>query len=95
MECQKLKLIDNQELNRFEIQFNDSSIDINYEKTRNHIRLIHTDSSCKIVKPEIRDKLILYVLEYIKAQQLLLIPSCPYVALFIMKNPEWKKQVFE
>lgn len=93
MERQNLKLIDNQEMSRFEMQFDYSLAHISYEKTKNSINLIRTNLCAEIEHPNTRDQIILAVLEYIKIQELMLIPSCPYVALYIMKHEEWGKHV--
>lgn len=93
MEYQNPPLIDNIELKRFEMQFDNILIHISYKKTKNTIELFHSDSCNEINNSEQKDKLILSVLDHIKIHEQKLIPSCPYVALYIMKNAEWRDYV--
>ncbi|MCK0114564.1 MULTISPECIES: GNAT family N-acetyltransferase [Gelidibacter] len=93
MEYQNPQLIDNIELKRFEMQFDNNLIHISYKKTKNTIELFHSESCNETIGSEQKDKLISSVLNHIKIHELKLIPSCPYVALYIMKNVEWKEYV--
>lgn len=93
MEYQNPPLIENTELKRFEMQFDNNLIHISYKKSKNTIELFHSDFCNEIIDSEQRDKLISSVLDHIKIHKLKLIPSCPYVALYIMKNAEWREYV--
>ncbi|MBA6153132.1 GNAT family N-acetyltransferase [Gelidibacter maritimus] len=95
MEYQNPPLIDNTELQRFEMQFDNILIYLSYRKSKNTIELFHSDSCNGTDIPELKDKLISSVLNLIKTHGLKLIPSCPYVALYIMNNAEWRAFVIE
>lgn len=93
MEYPNLPLIDNIELKRFEMRFNNNLIHISYRKRKKTIELFHSDSCNGIICSQQKNKLISSVLNHIKIHKLKLIPSCPYVALYIMNNAEWREYV--
>lgn len=95
MAYQNPPLIDNIELKRFEMQFDNILIHISYRKAKDTIELFHSDSCNGTDIPELKDKLISSVLDHIKTHGLKLIPSCPYVALYIMNNAAWRAFVIE
>lgn len=70
-------------------------IHISYKKTKNTIELFHCVSCNGIDSLELKERLIALVLQHVKNQGLKLIPSCPYVALYIMKNAEWRAYAIE
>lgn len=89
------ELIDNKNLGRFEMIHNSNLLHISYNKYKNTIELFHCESCNEIDGPESKEKLISLVLDYVKKQKLKLIPKCPFVALYIMKNADWMEYVIE
>lgn len=66
---------------------------LHYEREGDVLNFHHT-----FVPPELRgkgmaEKIVAQGFEYAKANHLKVIPSCPYVARLVMKNPDWKKLV--
>lgn len=50
----------------------------------------HTYTSPAAQGKGIAGKMVTKGLEWARAEQLIVIPTCSYVAAFIQKNPEWK-----
>ena len=66
---------------------------LHYEREGNTLNFHHT-----FVPPELRgkglaEKVVVAGFEYAEKNQFKVIPSCPYVARLVMKNPEWKRLV--
>jgi predicted GNAT family acetyltransferase len=66
---------------------------LHYEREGNILNFHHT-----FVPPDLRGKgmaerIVAAGFEYVENNNLKVIPSCPYVARFVMKNSEWKKLV--
>ena len=64
---------------------------LHYERENDTLNFHHT-----FVPPELRgkgmaEKIVAQGFEYAKTNRLKVIPSCPYVARLVMKNPDWKK----
>jgi len=64
---------------------------LHYEREGDTLNFHHT-----FVPPELRgkgmaEKIVAQGFEYAQANHLKVIPSCPYVARLVMKNPDWKK----
>ena len=93
MDGEKLELTDNQKLKRFEMLYDGITEYMYYKRKSDSITLLRSEARSNNNRPNVNNKLILSVLEYIKAQDLMLIPTCPYVALYIMKNPKWNHLV--
>ena len=66
---------------------------LHYEREGDILNFHHT-----FVPPALRGKglaeqVVLAGFEYVKANRLKVIPSCPYVARWVMKNSEWKEWI--
>ncbi|MCF6243247.1 MAG: N-acetyltransferase, partial [Bacteroidales bacterium] len=62
---------------------------------QNNIYLTHTEVPLQLRGKGIGTALVKLVLENIKQKDLTLIPLCPFVALYIKRNPEWKSLVLK
>ena len=66
---------------------------LHYEQEGAALNFHHT-----FVPPELRGKglgeqIVKAGFDYVERNKLKVIPSCPYVARLVMKNPDWKKLV--
>ncbi len=66
---------------------------LHYEREGDKLNFHHT-----FVPPELRgqglaEQIVIAGFQYADQNKLRVIPSCPYVARFVMKNPEWKRLV--
>ena len=89
------KLNDNQERRRYEWQEGDHTAFIDYIKTKDKIYLTHTEVPEALSGKGIGTRMVRAALEDVDRQQLTLIPLCPFVALFLKRNPEWKRLVLK
>ena len=77
----------------FYIETQEGKVLLHYEREGDVLNFHHT-----FVPPELRGKglaeqVVKAGFEYIEQNRLKVIPSCPYVARLVVKNPDWKKFV--
>lgn len=82
------ELINDENRNRFELQVGSHTAFIEYKLDGDVISLIHTEVPAALGGKGVGKKLVALVLEYIKQQNLKLIPLCPFVAAYLKRNPE-------
>lgn len=75
----------------FYIETSEGRALLHYERENDTLNFHHT-----FVPPELRgkgmaEKIVTEGFKYAETNRLKVIPSCPYVARLVMKNPEWKK----
>ena len=75
----------------FYIETQEGKALLHYERENDTLNFHHT-----FVPPELRGKgmaeeIVAQGFEYAQTNHLKVIPSCPYVARLVMKNPDWKK----
>lgn len=88
-------LVDNREQKRYEFQIGEESPRVEYIRAADKIYLTHTEVPPSLAGNGIGSELIGAVLEDIERQGLTLIPLCPFVALYLKRNPEWKRLVLK
>lgn len=93
MKTEMPELINNEAKKRYEIHFEDSVAFIEYIKTKENIYLTHTEVPKKLEGKGIGSAMVLATLKDVKDKGLILIPLCPFVALYIKRHPEWKELV--
>lgn len=91
----ELNINDNPERKRFEATVEDQIAFIEYIRTRDKIYLTHTEVPQELSGKGIGKALVKGVLEEVKRLDLELVPLCPFVALYIKRNPEWKSLVMK
>lgn len=77
----------------FYIETQEGKALLHYEREGNVLNFHHT-----FVPPELRgkglaEKVVAAGFEYAEQNKLKVIPTCPYVARLVMKNPEWKRLI--
>jgi hypothetical protein len=88
-----IPLVKNEEKKRFEIEVNGHFAFINYGERGEHIALVHTEADAALKGSGAAQAVVEKTLEYIEANNQLLLPFCPYVFAYIQKHPEWKRIV--
>ncbi|MCF6297554.1 MAG: N-acetyltransferase [Flavobacteriaceae bacterium] len=88
-------LIDNIEKKQYEFHIEEHIPRIEYIKAQNNIYLTHTEVQQKLTGKGVGTALVKQVLQDIKEKNLTLIPLCPFVAMYIKRNPEWKELVLK
>ena len=89
------KLTDNRENRRFEFEIGGQKPRIEYIRAGDKIYLTHTEVPASLAGKGIGSALIGAALEAIDREGLTLIPLCPFVALYLQRNPEWKRLVMK
>ena len=89
------ELIDNVDSKRYEFQIGEYRPRLEYIKAANKIFLTHTEVPKDLAGKGIGSALIKAVLEEVEKLGLTLVPLCPFVALYIQRNPEWRKLVMK
>lgn len=88
-----LKVTDNASAKQYEAHIEGAIARIEYIRAKNRIYLTHTEVPSSLEGKGIGSTLVLKVLEDIERQDLILVPMCPFVALYLKRHPEWKKLV--
>ena len=89
------QLIENEAAKQYEFHVDRFIPKIEYIKVKGKIFLTHTEVPVELEGKGIGSALVKQVLEEIEKLDLILIPMCPFVAVYIKRNPEWKKLVLK
>ena len=89
------ELVNNTDKKRYEFQVGTEVAVIEYILAKGKIFLTHTEVPRSLEGKGIGSALVKAVLKDIEKKELTLIPLCPFVAMFIKRNPEWKKLVLK
>jgi predicted GNAT family acetyltransferase len=63
---------------------------ITYHRSPGRIMFLHTEVPPPLEGQGLAAKLVRVALEFARAQQLQVVPICPYVSSFMRKNPEYQ-----
>ena len=86
----------NTEKNRFELDVEGATAVIEFRKIEpNILDLIHTEVPEALSGKGIASKLVLGALNYIRSNNLKLIPSCSFVQSYMNKHQEWNDLLLE
>jgi predicted GNAT family acetyltransferase len=88
-------LIDNAEKRRYEFHMGTEVPRLEYIRAADKIYLTHTEVPPGLLGKGIGSALIGSALEDIERQELTLVPLCPFVALYLKRNPGWKRLVLK
>lgn len=89
------ELIDNADKRQYEFHVGTEIPRLEYIRAKDKIYLTHTEVPQSLSGKGIGSALIGAALEDIRRQDLTLIPLCPFVALYLKRNPEWKQLVLK
>ena len=92
---QTYELHDVPEKKRYEFRMGEHPPHIEYIRAQDKIYLTHTEVPDALAGKGIGSRLVRSVLEDIERQGLTLVPLCPFVALYLKRNPEWKRLVLK
>lgn len=84
-----VSVTDNKAENRYEIKIDDEVAILVYSKHGHTITLIHTEVPPSLGGRGLANKLAQFALEDARAQQLEVIPSCPFVAAYVRRHPNY------
>ncbi|MBO6515783.1 MAG: N-acetyltransferase [Bacteroidia bacterium] len=86
-----LRIKDNTEHSQYEVVVENHLSKIEYIIAQNKIYLTHTEVPAELGGKGVGKSLVNEVLQDIEKRGLTLVPLCPFVAVYIKKNPEWKR----
>ena len=82
----------NEEKKRFELQDGDITAFVDYIlNTKGTIYLTHTEVPKEAEGQGYAKEMLENVFEEIEKRELELVPICPFVKVYLQRNPEWKK----
>lgn len=83
---------DNKERKRFELQVGEITAFVDYIiNKKGEIYLTHTEVPEKAEGRGLAKELLENVFEEIENRDLKLVPICPFVKVYLHRNPEWKR----
>src|SRR4051812_37856627 len=74
---------------QFEVAGSEGRATLSYREHGDHITLIHTEVARELEGKGYGGLLARSALDYARANNLRVIPSCPFVTQFIMRHPEY------
>ena len=80
----------NPQASRFEVKVGDYLAVLEYFYTGRSIIFTHTGVPTEIAGQGIATKMSKVALDYARSQNLLVVPSCPFVASYIRRHPEYE-----
>ena len=80
---------------RFEIAVDGRTASLEYHRGRDFLSLVHTEVPAEMEGRGIGGKLAQAALEFARDANLKVIPSCPFVASYIRRHPEYLELVVE
>lgn len=88
-----LELVDNNTAHRFEMYVGPELAQIVYRRTGDVVNLLHTEVTPALEGKGAATAIIEKTLAYLEQNKLQLIPSCPLVAAYVKRHPEWERIV--
>ena len=89
------QLVDNRAAKQYEFHISGKIAKIEYIRAQNRIFLAHTEVPKGLEGMGVGKNIVKQVLEDVEKHNLILIPLCPFVAMYIKRNPIWKKLVLK
>lgn len=86
-----IPLINNELSRQFELVIDQVKAKIEYDLQKDRIFLLHTEVPQALAGRGVGNAIVEKALQYIDANNLKLVPLCPFVAAFLKKHPEWKR----
>ena len=90
---ENIEVKNNEEKQQFAADFNGKKAFINYKKQDGILNLTHTEVPPEFEGKGVGTRLVKQTLEQIKAEGTKIIPSCPFIANYIDRNPEYKSLI--
>jgi len=79
----------NDSAHRFEAVFGKQIAKIDYAQSNGRLNLLHTEVPKQYQGRGIGSDLVKAALEYARAEKLQVIPTCPFVVIYINRHPEY------
>jgi uncharacterized protein len=85
----------NEASHRFEITLDGRTAFLEYHRGRDFLSLVHTEVPAELEGHGIGGRLAKAGLEFARKENLKVVPSCPFVAAYIRRHPEYLELVME
>jgi hypothetical protein len=85
-----MHIINNPHEHRFETSVDGHLAYVEYRLSDGVITLTHTEVAPALEGKGIAGKVAAYALDYARDHQLKVVPSCPYIASYIKRHPEYE-----
>jgi predicted GNAT family acetyltransferase len=82
-----VNVIDNREANRFELAIEGQTAFLDYERTRDALRLIHTEVPAAFRGRHFGETLVKTALDAARAEGRRIVAVCPFVRAYLRKHP--------
>lgn len=86
----EIDVTDNLEKHRFESTIEGHTAFIDYKLRPGVIKVLHTEVPKELEGRGVASTMTKYVLEHIAANNLQLVPLCPYMRAYLKKHPEYQ-----
>jgi uncharacterized protein len=86
-----IPLVNNDELQRFELEVDGYTAFIEYKASGTQMILIHTEVPSELEGKGVGTAIVEKTLEYIENNQLKLVPLCPFVITYLKRHPDWNR----
>jgi uncharacterized protein len=83
------QVLRNETAHRFEAAFERQIAKIDYAQSNGRLNLLHTEVPKQYQGQGIGSDLVKAALEYARAEKLQVIPTCPFVAVYLRSHPEY------
>jgi predicted GNAT family acetyltransferase len=90
---ENLQVRHNEAESRFEVDVDGALAAVDYDLEPGRIVLTHTEVPQQLGGRGIAGQLVRTALDHARAQKLVVVPQCAYVASFIKKNPQYQDLV--
>jgi uncharacterized protein len=93
LDLNNLTVTHNKKAHRFELLVDDLRSVLIYRRFPDRIVLVHTEVPEPLERHGLAAKLTSFALDFARANQLQVVPLCPYVSSFLRKHPEYQDLV--
>jgi predicted GNAT family acetyltransferase len=93
MKYDDIELVDNKAIRNFEFVVEGHRSFIEYELKGKKIYLVHTEVPEELEGQGVAEAMVEKAFAYIEQHDMLVVPLCAYINLFLQRHPEWDRLV--
>ena len=85
---------DNPRKSRFELDYDNKLAVVNYQRLDDEtLALSHTEVDPSLEGKGVGSHLVKGVLDYVDRNNLRIVPTCPFIAAYLKRHPDWNRLV--
>lgn len=88
---EEIPLINNQAIHNFEMVVDGHRAFIDYKQHDNKVFIIHTEVPVELEGRGVAPAMVEKAFKYLEANNLKIVPYCPYIKVFLKRHPEWER----